>query len=100
MKLYREIALVILTLLLSVNVTASAIARDSHGRIRRSRAVRREFMREHPCPSTGLTRGRCPGYVVDHRIPLCKGGPDAVWNLQWQELTDSRVKDRWECKPR
>jgi hypothetical protein len=29
---------------------------------RRSPAVAREFQREHPCPSTGLTSGPCPGY--------------------------------------
>ena len=28
----------------------------------RSREVAREFHREHPCPSTGLKTGACPGY--------------------------------------
>jgi hypothetical protein len=37
----------------------------SHGTIKRSRAARAAFVREHPCPSTGKTRGRCPGYIVD-----------------------------------
>src|SRR5271169_2953472 len=32
--------------------------------------VAREFQREHPCPSTGLASGRCPGYVKDHVVPL------------------------------
>jgi hypothetical protein len=27
----------------------------------RSRAVTREFQREHPCSSTGLTNRACPG---------------------------------------
>lgn len=36
----------------------------------RSGAVRREFQRLHPCPSTGKPTGACAGYVVDHIIPL------------------------------
>ena len=33
--------------------TCSSCERDSHGRIRRSAAARRAFLRENPCPSTG-----------------------------------------------
>jgi hypothetical protein len=62
----------------------------------RSRAVTREFQREHPCPSTGLTTGACPGYRKDHVKALRCGGPDAVSNLQWQTIADARAKDRWE----
>jgi hypothetical protein len=64
----------------------------------RSREVAAEFQREHPCPSTGKTRGACPGYVKDHVNPLCNGGPDAVANLQWQTIEDAKAKDRWERK--
>jgi hypothetical protein len=40
-----------------------------------------------------------------HVIPLCKGGADTTWNLQWQsvedsKVKDSKVKDRWECSTR
>ena len=62
----------------------------------RSRAVTREFQREHPCPSTGLTTGACPGYWKDHIKALSCGGPDAVWNMQWQTIADARAKDTWE----
>jgi hypothetical protein len=62
----------------------------------RSRAVAREFQREHPCPSTGLTSGPCPGYWRDHVVPLACGGPDAVSNMQWQTIADARAKDAWE----
>jgi hypothetical protein len=62
----------------------------------RSRAVTREFQREHPCPSTGRTSGACPGYRKDHVVPLVCGGPDAVSNLQWQTISDARAKDTWE----
>ena len=64
----------------------------------RSRAVAREFEREYPCPSTGLTSGPCPGYWKDHVVPLACGGPDAGSNLQWQTIADARAKDAWERK--
>jgi hypothetical protein len=41
-------------------------------------------MWKHPCPSTGLPSGACPGYRKDHVVPLACGGPDTVANLQWQ----------------
>jgi hypothetical protein len=40
----------------------------------------------------------CPGYRKDHIKPLACGGPDAVWNSQWQTVPEARVKDRWEWK--
>jgi hypothetical protein len=62
----------------------------------RSREVAREFQREHPCPSTGLPSGGCPGYRRDHVVPLACAGPDSVSNMQWQTIRDARAKDRWE----
>ena len=64
----------------------------------RSHAARAAFQREHPCPSTGKQRGACPGYIVDHIVPLCAGGPDEPRNMQWQTDDDSQVKDRAERK--
>jgi hypothetical protein len=64
----------------------------------RSREVTREFQREHPCPSTGLTTGACPGYRKDHIEALGCGGPDAAWNMQWQTIAEAKAKDRWERK--
>jgi hypothetical protein len=64
----------------------------------RSREVTREFQREHPCPSTGGTTGRCPGYIRDHVRPLACGGADAAFNLQWQTVAAAKAKDRWERK--
>src|SRR5436853_590224 len=55
----------------------------------RDRAQRQAFMREHPCPSTGKTRGACRGYVVDHVIPLCAGGADHPSNMQWQTESEA-----------
>jgi hypothetical protein len=58
--------------------------------------VTRESQREHPCLSTGKTSGACPGYRKDHVQPLACGGPDAVWNLQWQTIAAAKAKDHWE----
>lgn len=62
----------------------------------RSQATRAAFQREHPCPATGASRGACPGYVVDHIIPLCAGGEDRPENMQWQIRADGLEKDRHE----
>lgn len=59
----------------------------------RDRSVIREFRKDNPCPSTGRTTGACPGWVVDHGIPLCAGGADAPHNLFWQPRAASYVKD-------
>ena len=76
-------------------VVASADAAD-HPASKRSQAVLRAFQHEQPCPSTGKTSGRCPGFVKDHVVPLCNGGPDAVGNLQWQSVADAKAKDKVE----
>jgi len=62
----------------------------------RSSASRREFQRLHPCPSTGKSTGACAGYVVDHIIPLKRGGFDAPSNMQWQTVAEAKAKDRIE----
>ena len=62
----------------------------------RSSKVRRQFQLENPCPSTGETKGPCPGYVVDHIIPLCAGGRDELFNLAWQSVEEAKAKDRIE----
>ncbi len=68
----------------------SSCARDSHGHIARNPQVRSDFMAR-----TGYPHGR-PGYVVDHIIPLKRGGADAPWNMQWQTKAEAAAKDRWE----
>lgn len=57
---------------------------------------RAAFTKQHPCPSTGKTRGACPGYVVDHIMPLCAGGPDRPSNMQWQTREEAKKKDHQE----
>ena len=64
--------------------------RDANGKIARSESAKKEFMRE-----TGYSHGR-PGYVVDHIVPLKRGGADAPYNMQWQTKAEAKGKDRWE----
>src|SRR5450756_2981494 len=71
----------VLLVLISSLVTAQAIAR-----MLRNPAQRAAFLRHHPCPASGRTRGACPGYVVDHIEPLCADGPDNPGNMQWQTV--------------
>lgn len=59
---------------------------------RRSAKVLREFQRQVPCPATGLKKGPCRGWERDHRIPLCLGGRDEPWQLQWLTIRDHDVK--------
>jgi len=65
-------------------------ARDKNGRIIRSESAKREFEK-----MTGYPHGR-PGYVVDHIIPLKRGGADAPSNMQWQTIAEGKAKDKWE----
>jgi 5-methylcytosine-specific restriction endonuclease McrA len=70
--------------------------RDARGRIARSAAVRRAFLRSVPRPA------RCAGTrcEVDHTIALHCGGSDTVGNLQWLTVAEHRAKTRREisCK--
>jgi len=68
------------------------VARDKNGRIKRSEAAKMRFMRQ-----TGYPHGR-KGYVVDHIVPLSKGGADDPSNMQWQTREEAKAKDRTERK--
>jgi hypothetical protein len=81
--------LLILAILVTLTIPATAHTSRSH-------EVAIEFQREHPCPSTGLTYGHCPGYIKDHIVPLCAGGADATWNMQWQTTQAAHEKDLQE----
>ena len=79
------------------------VMRDADGSIRRSTKVINAFKKIWPCPSTGKTYGSCPGWAIDHTVPLTCGGRDVVWNLGWMPLViksgpGEYPKDRWEQK--
>jgi hypothetical protein len=69
---------------------AYGVPRDSNGRIKRSSSTKYEFMKE-----TGYPHGR-KGYVVDHVVPLKRGGADSPYNMQWQTKEAAKAKDKWE----
>lgn len=69
---------------------APYVKRDADGRIARSAAAKHEFMKQ-----SGYPKGR-PGYVVDHVIPLKKGGCDCSANMQWQTVAAAKAKDKRE----
>ena len=72
------------------NKAYSSVPRDKHGRIKRSASAKKAFMRE-----TGYPKGR-KGWIVDHIIPLKKGGCDCPANMQWQTKEAAKEKDKWE----
>ena len=77
------------------------IQRDDRGRILRDTKVLRDFVKLYPCPSTGKHSVSCPGFAIDHVIPLACGGCDNIGNLQWlpneiKSCNKSYCKDRFE----
>lgn len=77
--------------------------RDADGVIKRSSAVIYAYRKLHPCPVTGKTTGACPGWAINHVIPLASGGCDAVSNMMWLPVQVKSCKlvwcvDRWERK--
>lgn len=76
-------------LLMLVSLSAFLCAGLAFAETRHAKNVR-EFRQ-----LTGFPQGR-PGYIVDHRIPLCAGGADSVDNMQWQTRSASYTKDSFE----
>ena len=70
------------------SVYCNACARSDDGRIHRDMAARKAFMEQ-----SGYPDGR-PGYVVDHIIPLYKGGKDTPENMQWITVDQHKEKHR------
>ena len=63
----------------------------------RDPAQRRRFHKNNPCPSTGRTSGACPGYHVDHIVPLACGGADHPSNMQWLTARANLSKGSMGC---
>lgn len=70
--------------------------RMARGRLPRDRMARDAFKAAWPCPVSGRSRGRCPGYVIDHVQALKRGGRDDASNMQWQTIEAARAKDSVE----
>jgi len=79
-------------------IIIAALAASSAHAAHRSNKARHAFALGHACPSTGLNRLPCPGYVIDHIQPLCAGGADDPVNMQWQTIADAKAKDKLERK--
>ena len=85
----------LLKLLLVALICASVVS-PAFAKSYRDPQQRTAFKKDHPCPSTGKTKGACPGYVIDHITPLCAGGADTPANMQWQSKEAAKLKDREE----
>lgn len=77
--------------------------RNADGSIKRSSTVLAAFQKAHPCPATGKTDGKCPGWAINHTIPLACGGCDSVANMDWmpdeiKSCAQPWCRDRWERK--
>lgn len=68
------------------------LKRDRHGHISRSWTEVHRFMR-----LTGHPHGWA-NHVVDHVIPLCACGADAIRNYQWQRADSAKIKDKLEVE--
>ena len=79
-----------------VILLGQAVYGDASARIKRSQAAIKEFKATHFCPTTGLPKGKCQGFVIDHIVPLDCGGADDPSNMQWQTVTEGKAKDKWE----
>ena len=75
--------------------------RTASGRIKRDPVVLRQFAKVFPCPEPQEGIPGCPGWSIDHVIPLATGGCHTAVNLQWlpnsiKSCGDPDCKDRWE----
>ena len=80
---------------------AAAATLASPGASAGPRLAEVEFQRLNPCPANNAREGDCPGYAIQHVVPLCLGGPDVAYNLRWQRLADlkrNEVADARDCR--
>lgn len=99
--LFLLLAVPLLALAADPRYIEGPVKREADGTIKRSAASLYQFRKDHPCPGTGRVSGACPGWEVDHVIPLACGGADATLNMQWlptaiKSCAGNQCKDRWE----
>src|SRR5207302_639301 len=98
-SVWRRVALACVIVAICLLIVASILLSSSaNAETHRDAHQRALFIKSHPCPANGKTRGACPGYVVDHIKPLCAGGPDRPPNMQWQTVAEAKKKDRLEAQ--
>lgn len=76
-------------------------SRTPAGRIKRSRAALDDFVKVFPCPANLKHTTSCPGWNIDHTIPLASGGCDTPVNMSWlpvaiKACNKNVCKDRFE----
>lgn len=72
--------------------------RNADGTIHRDSKVISAYKKLHPCPSTGLHTGACPGWALNHNCSLACGCVDAVWNLSYMRDDVKKIIDSYERK--
>lgn len=80
---------------------AGQVIRTADGTTARSTKVINAFKKQWACPANGNHSGACPGWAIDHIVPLDCGGRDVVWNMQWlpDEIKSAKgpfTKDHFE----
>ncbi len=93
------VAVLVLAPALTRAADTVTLARDASGKIARSPAVLRAYLKAFPPPPWCVTAGKYDGRKceLDHKVPLCAGGKDAVENLVYQPQSHAAISDRWEA---
>lgn len=97
-KITRWIGLLVGVFLLLVGIFLLTLSPHAEARDASQVAL---FRKTHACPSTQQFTGACPGWVVNHKWPLCARGEDTPDNMEWQEVKPSYqrdVEERRICK--
>jgi len=67
-----------LRILPSLLIAMLALAPIVDAKQSRSASAKHQFRKANPRPTNSHARGKCPGYVIDHVLPLCAGGRSGV----------------------
>lgn len=73
----------------------SAVYRELHERIVKTKQAKVAFMKSHPCPANGMTTGNCPGYRIDciDPNPAEPARCQDASNLEWRLVQRSSQQD-------